>query len=360
LSFYINKTLISENTKPYFIADIAANHDGKLERAKRLIELAAKSGANAAKFQHFRAEQIVSDYGFKELGLKLAHQTQWSKSVFEVYKNASLPWEWTPILKKTADDCGIDFFTATYDLDAIDHVSEYVCAFKIGSGDINWLESISKMIQKKKPIIIATGASTLEEVLQTYTLLNKENVEFAIMQCNTNYSGQLSNIKFSNLKVLLQFKRLFSNTILGLSDHTPGDVTVLGAISFGARLIEKHFTDDNKRQGPDHKFSMNPRSWKNMVLRSHLLFESFGDGIKRVEENEIDSRIIQRRAIRFNRNLIAGQILTRSDISILRPAPNHSITPDKVDQVVGKKLVNNVRKDQLVSFEDIENDNIKA
>jgi sialic acid synthase SpsE len=360
MSFYINGSLISEHSKPYFIADIAANHDGSLERAKMLIELAAESGADAAKFQHFRAEHIVSDYGFKELGSKLAHQSAWSKSVYEVYKSASLPWEWTPILKKTADDCGIDFFTATYDLEAIEHVNEYVSAFKVGSGDINWHESIKKMIEKKKPILVATGASTLDEVKQVYQLLTHGNAEFAIMQCNTNYSGEPINIKFSNLLTILQYKELFPNTILGLSDHTPGDVTVLGAISLGARVIEKHFTDRTERVGPDHKFSMDPKTWKDMISRSNLLFESLGDGQKKVEDNEIDSRIVQRRALRFNKDLSVGQIITRNDISILRPAPRNSITPNQLNIILGAELIRDVTREQIVSFEDFNSPEISS
>jgi N-acetylneuraminate synthase len=352
MSFSINNNLIADHTKPYFIADIAANHDGSLDRAKMLIELAAKSGASAAKFQHFRAEHIVSDQGFKDLGSKLAHQYTWSKSVYEVYKEASLPWEWTPILKQTADDCGIDFFTATYDLDAIEYVNEYVSAYKVGSGDINWHESIQKMIKKNKPILFATGASTLDEVKQAYQVLTRGNANFAIMQCNTNYSGELKNIKFSNLLTLLQFKELFPNTILGLSDHTPGDITVLGAISLGARIIEKHFTDDIERTGPDHKFSMSPDTWEKMISRSNWLFESLGDGLKKVEENEIEARIVQRRSLRFNTNLSIGHVISRNDISILRPAPKNSIPPNLLSEIIGRTLIKTVSKNQLVSFED--------
>lgn len=346
--------MISNQSKPYFIADIAANHDGSLDRARMLIELAAKAGAHAAKFQHFRAEHIVSDHGFKELGSKLAHQSSWKESVYEVYKSASLPWTWTPILKQTADACGIDFFTATYDLEAIDHVNDFVPAFKIGSGDINWHESIKVMIKKKKPIIVATGASMLKEVEEVYQLLTREHASFVIMQCNTNYSGDINNIKFSNLLALNQFKEMFPEAVLGLSDHTPGDITVLGAISLGARVIEKHFTDNTERVGPDHKFSMDPKTWREMISRSSLLFESLGDGIKKVEENEVQARVVQRRAIRYNRKLRAGQILSRNDITVLRPAPRNSIPPNLIYDIVGRKLIKNVEANQISTLDDFE------
>ena len=135
-------------TETYFIADIAANHDGNLKRAKKLIRLAAKSGANAAKFQHFKAETIVSDYGFKKLG-KLTHQSKWKKSVFEVYKDASINFKWTSELSKECKKNNIDFMTSPYDLDYVDKVEKHIVAYKIGSGDITWKEIIKK-IEKKK------------------------------------------------------------------------------------------------------------------------------------------------------------------------------------------------------------------
>ena len=150
---------IGSNHPTYFIADIAANHDGNLERAKSLIYLAAEAGANAAKFQHFKAETIVSDYGFKNLGQQQSHQAKWKKSVFEVYQDASLSLRWTEALKRTCDDAGITFFTSPYARDLVDHVDPYVPAYKIGSGDITWIEMIEYIASKKKPYILASGAS---------------------------------------------------------------------------------------------------------------------------------------------------------------------------------------------------------
>ena len=145
----INKKKISEDTTTYFIADIAANHDGSLKKAIDLIYEAKAAGADAAKFQHFSAETIVSDFGFKSLKGKLSHQSKWKKSVYEVYKDASINMSWTPILKKECDKVGIDFFTSPYAFNMVDHIDPYVPAYKIGSGDITWheiLKYISKII----------------------------------------------------------------------------------------------------------------------------------------------------------------------------------------------------------------------
>ena len=139
---------IFSNSKTYFIADIAANHDGSLIRAKKLIKLAAKAGANAAKFQHFKAETIVSQKGFEELG-KLSHQSKWKKSIFQVYKEASLNPKWTKELYKECKKNKIEFMTAPYDLEYVNLVNNYISAYKIGSGDLTW-HKIIRIISKKK------------------------------------------------------------------------------------------------------------------------------------------------------------------------------------------------------------------
>ena len=155
---------IGKDFSTYFIADIAANHDGDLERAKDLIYLCAEAGADAAKFQHFTANTIVSDYGFKSLGSQQSHQKKWKKSVFDIYKDASLNQNWTPILKETCDKAGITFFTSPYSFELVDKVDNFLSAYKIGSGDITWLDIVDYIASKKKPVFLATGASNIDEV----------------------------------------------------------------------------------------------------------------------------------------------------------------------------------------------------
>src|SRR5512133_3594941 len=161
----IGNRLIGPDQPTYFIADIAANHDGDLERAKMLIRLAKEAGADAAKFQNFQAPKIVSDYGFKAMsGGQVSHQAAWKKSVFQVYSEASIPLGWTPTLVEECNEVGIDYFTSPYDFESIDAVDPYLPAYKIGSGEIDWLESLELMASKGKPVIIATGAAHIGEV----------------------------------------------------------------------------------------------------------------------------------------------------------------------------------------------------
>lgn len=331
----IGERLIGKNHPTYFIADIAANHDGSLERAKYLIRLAKKAGADAAKFQNFQAPKIVSDYGFKHMGGQQSHQSKWRKSVFEVYEGVSIPFDWTEELKKACDEVGIDYFSSPYDFEAIDYLEPFVPAYKVGSGEIDWLEALQRMAAKGKPVLLATGASSIGEVQQAVHTITAINPQLVLMQCNTNYTGSLENLKYVNLNVLKTYAILFPELVLGLSDHTPGHTTVLGAVTLGARVIEKHFTDDQTREGPDHSFAMDPDGWAEMVHRTRELEAALGSTDKVVAENEKETVVIQRRCVRAARDLKKGEVLTRDMLDVLRPAAVEAIKPDQIEQVIG-------------------------
>ena len=352
-TFQIGKRTIGESERPYFIADIAANHDGDLERAYKLIELAKEAGADAAKFQNFKAEQIVSKSGFEALGQGLSHQASWEKSVFEVYQDASLQDEWSGHLYEKCREVGIEYMTSPYDFSSVDLANHYVRVFKIGSGDITWTDILNYISTKEKPVLLATGASTLEDVDRAVEIIRRHKVNYVLMQCNTNYTASSKNMKYINLNVLRLYKERYPDAVLGLSDHTKGNVTVLGAIALGARVIEKHFTDDNSRVGPDHAFSMTPDSWREMVDRSMELWYALGDGKKKIEENEQESAIIQRRAIFVTRDMKAGETITREDVYPLRPIHADGIPPYEMDTVVGMCLKRNIRKDSYLRREDL-------
>lgn len=334
----IDEKRIGEDYPTYFIADIAANHDGDLRRAKELIYQAKEAGADAAKFQHFKAETIVSDYGFRSLGEQKSHQSSWRKSVIDVYREASINTDWTQELKETCDKAGISFFTSPYDFDLLDHIDPYVPAYKIGSGDITWIEMVRRIAAKGKPYILATGASTMDDVYRAVAAGLEVNTQLVLLQCNTNYTGSLENMHHVQLNVLKSYRSMFPKMILGLSDHTPGHATVLGAVAIGARVIEKHFTDDTRRVGPDHAFSMDPSTWKDMVDRTRELEAALGCGVKKIEDNEQQTVVLQRRAIRAAGDLAAGHVIGMEDLSILRPCPPGAMLPFEIDCVVGKKL----------------------
>jgi len=335
----IGKHVVGPDFPTYFIADISANHDGNLDRAKQLIRLAKDAGADAAKFQNFRAPKIVSDYGFKAMQGQVSHQASWKKSVFEVYSDASIPFDWTPVLKEECDKAGIDYFSSPYDFEAVDYLDPFVPAHKIGSGDVDWLEMLLHIARKGKPVILSTGAANIGEVQQAVHTVLSVNKQLVLLQCNTNYTASPVNFEHINLRVLNTYHAMFPDVVLGLSDHTGGHATVLGAVALGARVIEKHFTDDTSRIGPDHPFSMTPQTWKDMVDRTRELEKAMGSADKAISGNEKDTSIVQRRCLRAARDINAGEKFSRDMIDVLRPATIGAIKPSEIDRVIGTRAL---------------------
>ncbi len=350
----IGESKIGPGHKTYFIADIAANHDGDLGRAKELIYLAAEAGADAAKFQHFQAETIVSDKGFKDMGGQQSHQSKWKKTVSEVYRDASVSLNWTEELKDTCDKVGIPFFTTPYSLEVIDDLNRFVPAYKIGSGDITWRDMVEKVAVQDKPYFLACGASTLDEVVDAVTWALSINSKLGLMQCNTNYTAELDNFKYIHLNVIKTFREMFPSMVIGLSDHTPGHSTVLGAVALGASMIEKHFTDNVSRSGPDHAFSMDPETWREMVDRTRELELSMGTGLKKVEDNELETVVVQRRSLRANDHLIAGHVIKEGDFVPLRPCPKDALSPSESRFIVGTILRHDFQKGDYLRAKDID------
>jgi N-acetylneuraminate synthase len=328
---------IGFNHPTYFIADIAANHDGDLDRAVELIRLAKEAGADAAKFQNFRAQKIVSDFGFKALGGQLSHQAEWNKSVFEVYDEASVSFDWTPILKAACDEVGIHYFSSPYDYEAIDHLDPYVPAFKAGSGLMSWPQAIVRMASFNKPILIATGAADISDVVRAVRAVRRVNDQIVLFQCNTNYTASDENYDHLNLNVLKTYAAMFPDVVLGLSDHTHSPAPVVGAVAMGARVIERHFTDSNDRPGPDHKFALNPQTWAEMVLQVRTLERALGSSDKFVTPNEAQTYLLQRRCLRAARDIQAGETISDEMVEPLRPNVIGALQAWEQDRLLGMK-----------------------
>ncbi len=337
----------------YFIADIAANHDGDLKRAVELIRLAKLAGADAAKFQNFHAPKIVSDYGFKTLGEQLSHQAKWKKSVFEVYQDASIPFEWTPTLKDACDEFDIHYFSSPYDYEAIDMLDPYVPAYKAGSSLISWPQAIVRMAKFGKPVMISTGDADISDVERTMNMVLPVNKQVVLLQCNTNYTASESNYDHLHLNVLKNYALKWPDVILGLSDHTQSAAPVVGAVALGARVIERHFTDDNNREGPDHKFALNPENWAHMVREVRILERALGSAEKHVAENEKETYIVQRHCLRVARDVKAGETFTEEMIEVLRPATPGALMAWDIPQVVGKKAAADLPFGKELRWEDL-------
>jgi N-acetylneuraminate synthase len=351
---HIDGKRISKEDPVYFIAEIGSNFDRDLNRARDLIFLAKEMGADAAKFQHYTAGTLVSDYGFKQLGSAQSHQAIWKKSVFETYEDASLNREWTAMLKQTCDEAGIAFFTSPYSLELVDYVDPFVPAYKVGSGDITWPDIIERMASKGKPVMLATGASDIEDVRRAVDTVLGSTPDLVLMQCNTNYTAGLENFTYLQLNVLHTYGAMYPGVVLGLSDHMPGHVSVLGAVALGARVIEKHFTDSNDREGPDHAFAMNPAAWREMVDRTRELEACLGDGKKKIEANERETAIVQRRCVRASRDLAEGVMLDMNDLTVLRPCPVDAVAPYDIQKLMRKRLRRSLRAGEHLKWGDVE------
>ena len=308
----------------------------------------AEAGANAAKFQNFRAPKIVSERGFKNLGEQLSHQAKWKKSVSQVYREATLPWEWTPELKAECERCGIEYFSAPYDLEAVDMLDPYVSLFKIGSGDITWPEMLQKVASKQKPVLLATGASDIGEVQRAASAILKINPQLVLMQCNTNYTASLENFRHIHLRVLQTYRSMFPFVVTGLSDHTPGHATVLGAVALGARVIEKHFTLDRTLPGPDHKASLLPAELKAMVAAIRNIEQALGDGVKRPSAREALNKSAARKSLVAARDIRAGETFSAANLAAKRPGTG--VSPMRWDEVIGRKARRDFAADELIDL----------
>ncbi len=346
----IGNHYVGENQPVYFVAEIGSNHDGDLKRAIELIRLAAESGANAAKFQNFSAPSLISDFGFKKITNINSHQSKWKKSVFEVYQEASTPFEWANELCEMCTEHGLDYFSAPYDLEAVNMLERYFPAVKIGSGDITWLEIIELIASKNKPVLMSTGASAIADVQRAVETVLRINKALILMQCNTNYTGSAENFKYINLNVLKTYSIRYPDVVLGLSDHTSGHSTALGAIALGAKVIEKHFTDDKGRKGPDHAYAMDPKDFREMVDRSRELESALGSTQKFIADNEKETAIVQRRCLCAARDISKGELLVRELIDVLRPCLPGSIPPYEIENVMGLSAAVDIAYGEAITY----------
>ncbi len=337
---------IGESEEAYIIAEIGSNFDNSLERAKKLISLAKEAGADCAKFQSFKTSKILSKEGFKRIG-NSSFQQDWEKPVYEVYKESELPRDWHKDLVEHANQEEIDFMSSPYDREAVDLLNELnVPAFKIGSGEITNLKFLKYIAEKGKPIILSVGASTLAEIDEAVkTIRNEGTEEIILLQCVTQYPTE---IEYANVSAMSTLRQAF-NVPVGYSDHTLGQTVPIVATSLGASVIEKHFTDDKSREGPDHAHSLNFSEMKEMVKKVREAEKALGNPRKKVYPIEKETTTIQRRSLFAGNRIEKGEEINRKDIKILRP--QLGLKPKFLDVVIGKKASQNIEKGTPIQWD---------
>jgi len=344
----IGKKTIGPGHPSYIIAEIGANFDGDLNKAKELIKAAKDCGADCAKFQTFKSNRIVSDKGFSLMTMKGVHGT-WDKSVGKVFEEVEFPREWHQELMDYCEEVGIDFSTAPYDFAAVDLCADLNIPFiKIGSGEITWLEMIEYIAKKNLPVFLATGDATLAEIEEAvHTIEATGNKNLVVMQCITNYP---SKIESANVNVLKTYQNAF-DVLTGYSDHAPGPVVALGSVALGGVVIEKHFTLDKTASGPDHPHSMDTNEFKVMVDYIRQLEAAMGSTRKFVVEEEEETVTVQRRGLYAKRDIKKGEVVELDDIDVLRPALG--ILPKYKTKIAGRIAVTDIEEGTPIFWDSI-------
>lgn len=344
------KTIGCENPC-FIIAEAGVNHNGSVALAKKLIDAAKDAGVDAVKFQTYRTEDIVN---------KSAEQAEYQKkntgkveSQFDMLKRLELSYDSFRELKKYCDKKKIIFMTTAHTESALDFVDEIVPAFKVGSGDLNNYPFLERIAKKGKPMIISTGMSKLEEIVEAVRVITKYNKDLVVLHCTTQYPTPK---EYANLKAMETLRKELG-CLIGYSDHTEGIEIPLYAASLGAVVIEKHFTLDRNMEGPDHKASLEPKELKDMVEKIRMNFrydipkEYLGTGIKKPTKEEIEVAKIARKSIVAREYIPKGTIITSEYITIKRPGDG--IDPKFYDDVIGKKTKKDIAADSLLKWSDI-------
>ena len=332
--------------KTFIIAEAGANHNGKIEIARKLIDVAVEAGVDAVKFQTFKAKNIVSKYANKA---EYQQKTTNSKeSQFEMIKNLELD---TTTHKKLITYCrkkNIIFLSSPFDNYSIDLLNDLgLEIFKIPSGEITNLPYLRKIGGLKKKIIISSGMADLDEIENALNILinsgtKKDNI--TVLHCNTEYPTPMKDVNLTAMQTIQQAFKIK----VGYSDHTLGIEVPIAAVAMGAKVIEKHYTLDKNMEGPDHKASIEPDELKQMVKAIRNIEIALGNGIKQPSPSEIKNILIVRKSIVAVKNIKKGDIFTENNIAVKRPG--NGISPIKWEKIIGRKAIKNFKKDDLIKI----------
>jgi N-acetylneuraminate synthase/N,N'-diacetyllegionaminate synthase len=332
----------------FVIAEAGVNHNGDLDLARRLVDVAAGAGADAVKFQTFAAERVAA-----REAPKAEYQRQ-TTSADESQQQMLRRLELSPAahreLQAHARSRGVVFLSTPFDeasadlLDALD-----VPAIKIGSGEVTNLPFLEHVARKGRPVILSTGMSSLDEVGAAVAAVRETgNRDLILLHCVSEYPARAGD---ANVRAMLTLADTF-RTPVGYSDHTPGLEVALAAVALGAAVIEKHFTVDRTLPGPDHRASLEPAQLTELVRSIRVVEQALGDGIKAPTAGELGNRIVARRSLAAAVDLPAGLALTRESLCALRPATG--ISPASLPAVLGRKLTRARRAGELIAWSDLE------
>lgn len=327
----------------FVIAEAGVNHNGNINIAKKLVDAAALSGADAIKFQTFKAESLVTKDAPKA---KYQKSNTGDGNQYDMLKKLELSMEEHIILKDYCEKRGIMFISTPFDFESVDLLEKIdIPLYKVSSGDLTNIPLLKYIAKLNKPMIISTGMANLGEVEEAVKEVG--NSEMTLLHCTSNYPTDYEDV---NLNAMITLKNAFKLPV-GYSDHTIGIEVPIAAVAMGAKVIEKHFTLDKNMEGPDHKASLNPEEFKQMVNSIRNIEKSLGNGIKRCNKSEEDTRRVARKSIIASKKIKFGETISYENIVFKRPG--NGISPLFANIVIGKKAIRDIEIDELITFNNI-------
>lgn len=329
----------------YIVAELSANHNQDFNQAVKLIHVAKTCGADAVKVQTYTPDTLTIQSEKKFFIIN--NGTPWDgQTLYDLYKQAYMPWDWQPKLKILANELGLDFFSTAFDCSAVDFLEEMdVPAHKIASFEIVDLPLIEKMAETKKPLIISTGMATLVEIKEAIEAArNAGATQIALLKCTSAYPACPKDM---NLRAITQLARIFRLPI-GLSDHTLGSVIPISAVALGASIVEKHVTLSRDINGPDSVFSLEPQEFKCVVNEIRIVEKALGKTKIGSNKAEEASRIF-RRSLFVIKDMKAGEVFTKENIRSIRPS--FGLPPKHIKELMGKRAAKDIERGTPLSWE---------
>lgn len=330
----------------FVIAEAGVNHNGNIDIAKKLVDAAILAGADAIKFQTFKAENLVTKNAPKA---KYQKSNTGGGNQYNMLKKLELSMGKHIILKDYCEKRGIMFISTPFDFESVDLLEKIdIPLYKVSSGDLTNIPLLKYISKLNKPMIISTGMANLGEVEEVVEAVKESgNSKIILLHCTSNYPTDYEDV---NLNAMITLKNAFKLPI-GYSDHTKGIEVSMAAVAMGAEVIEKHFTLDKSMEGPDHKASLNPIELKEMISSIRNIERALGDGTKKCNKSEESTRKVARKSIVAKNDIRRGQTVSYDNITFKRPGDG--LSPAFVDEIVGKKAVNDISSDEFITFNNV-------
>jgi len=339
--------MIGTEQSCFVIAEAGVNHNGKLDLAKKLVDVAVAASADAVKFQTFIAEGVVTsstgiaDYVRNNIGKNMKQ--------IDMLKKYELSFDDFKLLKEYCDKKDIIFLSSPHSFDAIDFLQDLVPAYKFGSGDLTNIPALQYAAKKDKPIILGTGMATLEEVRHAiHAITSMGNTQIIVLHCTTNYPCSYEDV---NLRAMITMQQELE-CLVGYSDHTLGLLVPPLAVALGATIIEKHFTLHKKLSGPDHKASLEPHELEEMIRQIRDVEKILGSSEKRPTDSEKTIMEIVRKSIVAGKNIRKGEVIQKEMLMIKRPGIG--ISPAEIEKIIGKKTKRDISIDEILRWDLVE------